>query len=81
MKHFANVRKYAAKIITQPRVAAAVFIGGCVTGFAAHAEDYTTLITGAQTDATGNQKAVIAAVIAIAVISFGAGAFLMWLRK
>lgn len=53
-------------------------LGASSTAFAA---DYTTLITQAQTDATGNQSMVIVAVISVAVLSFGAGALLIWLRK
>jgi hypothetical protein len=55
-----------------------VAIGAPASAFAA---DYSTVITAAQTDATANQSLVMGAVIAVAVISFGAAAFLMWLRK
>jgi len=80
MKYFITARKYASKVVCNPKAAWMAFFTGCVAS-PAFAEDFTTLITDAQTDGTGNQKAVIAAVIAIAVISFGAGAFLVWLRK
>ena len=80
MKHFNTARKYLTKIVTQPRAGAMAFIGGCAVA-PAYAEDYTTLITGAQTDAEGNQKAVITAVIAVAILSFGVVAFLAWLKK
>ena len=60
-----------------------IAIGGSTLGasFVAFADDYTALITQAQTDATGNQTGVITAVIAIAVVTFGAGALLRWLNK
>lgn len=80
MKHFNTARKYITKIVTQPRAGAMAFIGGCAVA-PAYAEDYTTLITGAQTDAEGNQKAVITAVIGVAILTFGVVAFLAWLKK
>lgn len=65
------------------RYGSKIAIGGSAlaASFAASADDYTALITQAQTDSTGNQTAVITAVIAIAVVTFGAGALLRWLNK
>lgn len=51
------------------------------TSVAANAADYTTQISGAATEANANQTAVITAVIALAVLSFGVGALLAWMRK
>jgi len=52
-----------------------------VGSFSAFAADYTTEITSASSEATGNSTAVITAVIAIAVIGFGVGSLLGWFKK
>jgi len=47
---------------------------------AANAADYTSQITAAGGEANTNQAAVITAVIALAVIGFGVGALLKWMK-
>lgn len=72
MKLFKAARKYGSKIAVA---------GSALVAAGAQAADQTALITAAQADAAGNQGAVIAAVIAVAVIGFGAAALLHWLHK
>ncbi|GAA4892601.1 hypothetical protein [Ferrimonas pelagia] len=45
------------------------------------AADYTTAISDAATEASGNQSAVVAGVIGVAVISFGVGALIRFLGR
>ena len=58
----------------------ALALAAAGTSVAANAGDYTTQIAAAGTEATGNQTAVITAVIALAIIGFGVGALLKWMR-
>ena len=47
----------------------------------AMAADHSALIGTAVTEGSGNVTAVIAGVIAIAILSFGVGAMILWFRK
>lgn len=78
-QRFQNVRN-AIKSGSLIKTGAAVFAAGALVPLA-HAEDYTQILTGASTDANTNQKAVIIAVIGLAVIGFGVAALLAWTRK
>ena len=48
---------------------------------AAFATDHTTSITGASTEAQANNVAAVGAVIAVAVIGFGVGLIVMWMKR
>ena len=48
---------------------------------ATFAADYTTEISTASTDGTGNVTAVIAAVIAIGILGFGVSAMMGWFKR
>lgn len=61
--------------------ASAVAAVGFGVSLGAHAEDYSTLITAADTDAQGNVTLVIGAVIGLAILGFGVGHMLGWFRK
>jgi len=60
---------------------AAVLAAALGTSVAANAADYTSQITAAAGEANTNQTAVITAVIALAVLSFGVGSLLSWLGR
>lgn len=57
-----------------------VALAAAGTSVAANAADYTTQIGAAGGEANANQTAVITAVIALAVIGFGVGALLKWMK-
>jgi len=61
-------------------VAGLVLTGG-LASTGANAADYTSLISTAQTDATANNSAGIAAYVTIAVLGFGVGWLVMWLKR
>ena len=73
MSFFKQAKKYAGK-----GVAVAV---ASVSSVAVQAADFTTEIGAASTEASGNQTAVITAVIGIAVIGFGVGAVVSWMKS
>ena len=77
-----NVTGPLMKLVRNPGTAVKVGIAGALASPAmCFAEDYSALITGAGDDANANQKLVIGAVIALAVIGFGAAAIVAWMKK
>ncbi|MCY7295071.1 hypothetical protein [Alteromonas sp. a30] len=61
------------------RVGLALTGGFVATGV--NAADYTSLITTAETDATANNSAGIAAYVTIALLGFGVGWLVTWLKR
>lgn len=72
MKNLNSVKTFGKK--------SAVALTAMGTSIAANAADYTSQIGAAGTEANANQTAVITAVIALAVIGFGVGALLKWMK-
>ena len=61
------------------RVGLALTGGFAATGV--NAADYTSLITSAETDASANNSAGIAAYVTIALLGFGVGWLVTWLKR
>ena len=64
------------------KASTAIAVGGTalMASGATLAADYTTQITAAQTEGTGNVSAVIGAVIAIAILSFSVKSLIAWFK-
>lgn len=72
MKLFKAARKYGSKVAVA---------GSALVAAGAQAADQSAIINAAQSDATANQGLVIGAVLAVAVMGFGAYALLKWLGR
>ena len=72
MPKMKSVKSFATK--------SGAFLAAAGTSIAVNAADYTSQIGAASSEANTNQGAVITAVIALAVVGFGVGALLKWMR-